>query len=116
MRNYTLIVHDVKDKDQSEMLSATLKEMDLIYYVFDDVAYFAGNHEALFDSWEEQSWDSFNGQMIILSEKFSKMVFELTVQTYDRFMKIYYKNGESETCIGEVIYETPKKIKMAANF
>lgn len=109
--NYSLTVRNVKNHDKFEDLYAALSEFDLVRYVFDTGAYFKKEKEAIFTSWEEQEWKSHDGQMIILSEKFPEMTFELTTQLADAFWKTYYKDGMTETCIGDIVYEAPKKIK-----
>ena len=111
MTNYSLVVRNVKNMEQYELLSSAIEEFDLEKYVFDTGAYFSKEKEAIFSTWEEQSWPSHHGQMIIISEKFPKMTFELTMQEGDCFSKTYYKDGSFENCIGEVIFEQPKKIE-----
>ena len=109
--NYSLVVRNVKNIDLYHQLSRLLEAMDLIKYVFNSGSYDIKTKEAIFDSWEEQKWDSFFGQMVNLSEMLPKMTFELTMQDGDSFSRMYFKDGISETCYGEVIYEAPKKIK-----
>lgn len=114
MINYSLVVRNVENAGQFESLSAALEEFDLERYVFDTGAYFSKEKEAIFSTWEEQNWLEHHGLMIIISEKFPKMTFELTMQENDCFDKYYYKDGEFERCMGEVIYERPKKIEWDA--
>ena len=114
MMNYSLVVRNVRNLEQFHKLDESLEEFDLYRYVFDTGAYYQKEKEAIFSTWEEQEWENYNGQMIILSEKYPKMTFELTVQIQDTFRKIYYKDGATEICIGEVIFEKPKKIEWDA--
>ena len=114
MINYSLAVRNVKNLDQYQLLSDALEELDLERYVFDDGAFFSKEKEAIFSTWEEQNWSNHHSQMIILSEKFPKMTFELTMQERDCFNRIYYKDGSFENCIGEVLFERPKKIEWDA--
>lgn len=111
MRNYSLVVRNVKTLEEFQALSDTLDEFDLKRYVFDSGGYYQKDKEAIFNCWEAQEWKMHHGQMIILSEKYPKMTFELTCQQEDAFVRIYYKDGDAETCYGEVIFEKPRKIK-----
>ena len=111
MRNYSLVVRNVRCHSQYLLLSSAIEEFDLEKYVFDTGAYFSKENEAIFSTWEEQNWTNYHSQMIILSERFPKMTFELTVQDGDCFSRTYYKDGTFEVCIGEVIYERPKEIE-----
>ena len=109
--NYSLVVRDVKNIEKYYQLSRVLEAMDLRKYVFDEGVYYKENSEAVFKTWEEQKWDSYFGQMINISEMFPEMTFELTMHVDDVFSRVYFKDGISETCYGEVLYEVPKKIK-----
>jgi len=111
MKNYSLVVRNVKNLGKFHNLSDALEEFDLYRYVFDTGAYYSKEHEAVFCSWEQQEWTAYEGHMIILSEKFPQMVFELTCQENDVFWKEYFKDGKTETCYGEVIFESPKTIE-----
>ena len=50
--------------------------------------------------------------MIILSEAFPKLTFELTCQEMETFWREYYKDGDYEECVGEVIFEHPRRINV----
>jgi len=110
MMNYSLVVRNVKSIEEYQHLHRILEAMDLINYVFEKGEYYPSK-EAVFNSCEEQNWNSFLGDMINISELFSEMVFELTIQAGKTFSRMYFKDGVSETCYGEVIYEAPKKIE-----
>lgn len=111
MNNFSLVVRNIKNLNEFQKLSDSVKELDLERYVFDVGAYYSKEKEAIFSCWESQEWREYNGQMIVLSEKHPKMTFELTIQHEDTFWRIYYKDGSTETCNGEVIFEQPVKIK-----
>lgn len=111
MRNYSLIIRNVKNVEQFQRLSEGLEEFDLQRYVFDTGTYFKKEKEAVFSCWEPQEWKNYRGQMIILSEKYPKMTFELTCQEEDVFWREYFKDGGTEQCIGEVVFEKPKRIE-----
>lgn len=110
MINFSLVVRNVKDYQDFEKLHSVLSEYDLINYVFDEGAYFEKEKEAIFVSWEEENWEAYNGQMITISEKLKKMTFELTCQYENQFWRVYYKDGQTETCAGDVVFERPRKI------
>lgn len=110
MTNYSLEVRNVKDLNEYKNLSESIEEFDLYRYVFDTGAYYKKYKEAVFKCWEAQKWEHYEGQMIILSEKYPQMTFELTCQQNERFWRIYFKDGATELCIGEVTFETPRKI------
>jgi len=110
MTNYSLAIRNVKSIDQYQQLCRILEAMDLINYVFEKGNYYQNSKEATFGCCEEQNWESCFGQMINISEMFPQMIFELTMQQEDNFSRVYFKDGSSETCYGEVIYEAPKKI------
>ena len=116
MNSYSLTVRNVKDYAAYSGLLETIKEFDLVRYVFDEGCYFSKENEAMFCTWEPQNWERYNGQMIIISEKHPHMIFELTVQHEDTFWRTYYEDGQTETCIGEVVFESPQKIKWAFAF
>ncbi len=110
MTNYSLVVRNVKNLEDFESLDAALEEFDLYRYVFDTGAYYHKEKEAIFSCWEAQEWQKYDGQMIVLSEKFPKMTFELTCQCGDSFWRVYYKDGAKEQCSGDVVFEKPRKI------
>ena len=108
MRKFSLVVHNVENQKRFEELTAAAEEMDLIHYVFDDGVYYEKDQEALFASWDEMNWSSSDGCMILWSEAYPDLLFELTVQDGDIFRKIYFKDGMTEVCVGEVVYESPR--------
>lgn len=110
MTNYSLVVRNIEDYNEFQKLTDGLKEFDLCHYVFGDGEYFIKEKEAIFCAWEEQKWNSYNGQMIILSEKYPKMTFELTCNEGLDFWRVYYKDGKAETCVGDVVFERPQNI------
>ena len=113
MVSYSLVVRNVKDFKEYVKLSDTLKEFDLIHYVFEDGYYCESAKEAVFRCWEEQLWNRSKGQMTIISEKYPHMSFELTCTIADEqcnSYKLYYKDGQDEFCAGDIVYETPRKI------
>ena len=113
MINYSLCVRNVKNFKEYVDLSDTLKEYDLINYVFEDGFYCESAKEAVFKCWEEQMWSRSKGQMIIISEKYPHMVFELTCTVADEqynSYKLYFKDGQDECCPGDIIYAAPVKI------
>jgi len=111
MKNYSLVVRNVKNLEEFQKLSDSIEELDLYRYVFDTGAYYKKEKEAIFCCWEQQEWRNYEGQMIILSEKYPKMTFELTCEEQQTFWRIYFKDGTTETCIGSVVFEKPKKIE-----
>ena len=111
MTNFTLEVRNVKTRDRYDKLCEAVKEFDLYKYVFDESCYFENSKGAYFSPYEPQSWNNSDGQMIILSEKFPEMIFELTCEQNGTFWREYYKDGEFEICYGEIIFERPRKIK-----
>ena len=111
MTNFSLEVQNVKSEKEFKELFETLNEFDLYRYVFDTGSYYKNDKEAVFKSWEEQKWEHYEGQMIIISEKFPNMTFELTCRDCERFWRIYFKDGITELCIGDVIFERPNQIK-----
>lgn len=113
MINYSLCVRNVKNFKEYVDLSDTLKEYDLINYVFEDGFYCESAKEAVYKCWEEQMWSRSKGQMIIISEKYPHMVFELTCTVADEHCnsyKLYFKDGQDECCPGDIIYAAPVKI------
>lgn len=114
MTSFSLRVRNVKNRDQFSALFESIEELDLNRYVFDTGAYYNDQKEAIFKCWEAQEWKSYNEQMIILSEKYPKLTFELTCQNEDAFWRIYYKDGINEQCNGEVLFERPIKIEWEA--
>ena len=108
---FTLEVRNVKTQDKYDKLCKAIKEFDLYKYVFDESSYFEVSKGAYFSSYEPQMWNSCTGQMIILSEKFPEMTFELTCEQMGNFCREYYKDGNWEQCFGEVIFEKPRTIK-----
>ena len=111
MKNYSLAVRGVENVDEFQRLSDSIDEFDLTRYVFDTGAFFQKEHEAIFSTWEAQEWCSHEGQMLILSEKYPKLTFELTCQEEDNFWRVYYKDGQTEECVGCVVFEQPKNIQ-----
>ena len=110
MKKFSLVVRNVKNKKEFDELNKRIQEYDLIKYVF-NIGIWC-NREARFETWEEQEWSSFDSNMILISESFPTMSFQLSINDEcDTFYRKYYRDGKSEICIGEVIYETPKKIK-----
>ncbi len=109
MNGYSLVVQNVKTYKEFEKLSDSLEKFDLIKYVFDAGTYFKKENEAMFCSWEEQKWEGYNGQMIIISEMFPQMIFELTVRCAEIFWRVYYQDGKTEICMGGVVYERPRE-------
>lgn len=113
MVSYSLVVRNVKDFKEYVKLSDTLKEFDLIHYVFEDGAYYKEAKEAVFKCYEEQMWSRNEGQMIIISEKYPRMTFELTCYAADSSMnayKMYFKDGQKEFCTGDIVFEAPRQI------
>lgn len=111
MTSFSLRVQNIKNLDKFLCLQQTLSEYDLICYVFNDGVYDKDEHEAQYNLWEEQKWHNGNGVMIKISELFPEMIFELTCNNKGNFWRIYYKDGETETCSGDVVFERPRKIK-----
>ena len=110
MTDFSLVVRNVKDFEEFEKLNKVLDQEDLFRYVFDEGKYYKKEKEAIYDSWEEQKWLYYEGEMIIVSEKFPDMTFELTCQDKERFWRVYFKDGQTELCIGEITFEKPKQI------
>ena len=111
MTNFSLEVRNVKNQNKYDKLCEAIKEFDLYKYVFDESCYSESSKEAYFSSYEPQTWNSCTGHMIILSEKFPEMIFELTCEQNGTFWREYYKDGEFEICYGEIIFERPRKFK-----
>jgi len=116
MINYSLTVQNVKNQGKFDSLFSTIKEFDLYRYVFDEGTYFEKEKEAVFKSWEAQGWERHKGTMIIISEKYPEMIFELTCHDEDNFWRLYLKDGATEFCLGEVIFERPRKFAWSENF
>jgi len=113
MINFSLCVRNVKSFKEYYQLSETLKEYDLIKYVFEDGVYLDAGKEAVFRSWEPQTWAANEGQLIIISEKYPHMSFELTCTSAEGELnsyRMYFKDGQTEFCCGDIVYEAPRKI------
>ena len=110
---YYLTVRKVKNSQQFDELSEELKKYDLLYYAFDSGTYTEKNGEAFFCPFEGVTWFNHAADMIMISEKFPKMYFELEGigEEYGDFWKEYYHDGECEVCRGEVVFEQPKKVQ-----
>ena len=111
MTRFILDVRNVKTQDAYDTLCKKIEEFDLFKYVFDESCYFENYKEAYFSDWEPQAWRNCDSQMIILSENFPEMTFELTCEQDGTFWREYYKDGDCEQCFGEIIFERPRRIK-----
>lgn len=110
---YSLAVRNVRTFKEYVDLSDTLKEYDLINYVFEDGFYYKKAKEAIFKCWDEQAWSRHKGQMIIISEKYPHMAFELTCTTAEEqcnSYRLYFMDGLNECCPGDIVYAAPKHI------
>ena len=96
--------------EEFQQLNTYLEEKDFLMYVFCAGDYSSEHKAAFYDSWEPQKWNHGNGEMVILSERFPHMTFQLTCCEDGKHWQVYYKDGINEVCVGDVIYEQPKKI------
>ena len=110
---YFMEVRNIKNEDQYAELVKFMREKDLFGYVFEEGKYIDCTHEAMFGSFEEVRWAERPIVMIMISEKFPNMTFEITGdgESYGDLWKEYYHEGEIECCSGEIIYEQPRKIQ-----
>lgn len=120
---YTLEVRKIKNEEQFQELVEELKAHDLIGYAFDEGHFPAipytnlrernKSHEALFYPYDEAKWYDHSAVMIMISEKFPNMYFELSGvgEDFGDFWKEYYHDGEVEECAGEIVYAQPKRIQ-----
>ena len=110
---FILEVRNIKNEKEYNKLLEYLTEKDLMGYAFEKGAYIDFTHEAVFCPFEEVEWKDHAAVMVVMSEKFPKMTFELTGdgQSYGDLWKEYYHDGKVECCSGDIIYEQPKKIQ-----
>ena len=111
--DYSLVVRGIKNEKKFEELQEELENKELILYAFQNGAYDVKNHEAYFPSYEDTTWRDHSKTMVMISEKFPKMTFELECvgNNYTRFWKEYYHDGVVETCDGDVVYAQPKRVQ-----
>ena len=117
---YTLEVRKIKNEAQFNELVDELRSRELIGYAFDDGHYPATissiNHkynDAIFYSYDECKWYDHAEDMVVISEKFPNMYFELSGEgeAFGDYWKEYYHDGDIEECRGEIVYEQPKKVQ-----
>ena len=110
MRVYSLVVRNIKDFDECNKLSEEIERLDLRRYVFDECAYYKKEHEVIFTRCEPEEWQYYEKQMEDLSRKFPDFTFELSCSENMNHWREYYKNGETEFCAGDIVYERPRQI------
>lgn len=110
---YSMEVRKIKNKSQYDKLVKYLQKNDLIGYAFDKCTYIDVTKEAVFSAYDWVNWNTRPIIMIMMSEKFPEMTFEITGygESYGDVWKEYYHDGEVECCRGEIIYEQPRKIQ-----
>lgn len=110
---YSLNVRNIRTEEQFKNLEKTLKMYDLIRYVFETGFYDPKHNEAEFQCYEEQKWIDHERDMEEIAEKFPDMYFRLNGigQDIGDYWCEYYHNNQSENCIGEIVYEQPRKIE-----
>ena len=111
--DYTLTVRKVKNEKAFESLKAVLRKYDIINYALDEGEFEQEHNEAVFYPFEETTWYRHSEDMVMISERFPKMYFELSGigEAAGDYWKEYYHDGDIEMCRGEVVYEQPKKVQ-----
>lgn len=109
---FSLKVRNISESEY-ERLNEILKDKDLLNYVFCCPNYDAFHFEAEYPSYEDQRWYNSEEDMKTISEFFPNAVFELSGEgeEFGDFWREYFKDGKTEYCCGEIIYETPKEIE-----
>jgi hypothetical protein len=110
---YRLMVLKVKNEEQFHKLEEELKRRDILRYALDSGSYSKERKEAEFLPSEACSWLRHAEDMVMISEKFPNMTFELECigEVFGNYWKEYYHDGQTEYCRGEVVYEQPKKVQ-----
>ena len=112
---YALTARCLENKSQYKELVEELEKRDLVRYAFDDGIYSDRHNykEAKFYPYEAVGWGDHAKDMVMLSEKFSNVYFELSGdgEDFGDFWKEYYHDGECEFCRGEIVYEQPRKVQ-----
>ena len=116
MRYYTkfeLTVRNIESLRQFEELTEILEDRELLLYAFNPGVYYLDDKEASFATYDEVEWKDYPAEMVMISEKFPRMYFELEGcgQDVGDFWKAYFHDGECEMCRGEIVYEQPKKMQ-----
>ena len=91
-------------------VKSTLAESDLFGYVFDADEWF---HDDIlyFGPYDIQRWYEHEETMKKISLKYPDKVFRLECDGEDgeKWLE-YYQNGNSEECVGRIVYSEPKTI------
>ena len=106
---YDLDIKPVTETD-IESIKTTLAEFDLFEDIFDADEWFHDNI-LYFGAYDIQRWYEHEETMKKISLKYPDKVFRLECVGEDgeRWLE-YYQNGESEECVGRIVYAEPKTI------
>lgn len=113
MTQYSLNVRKVRNEQEFDILVNELTRREIIRYALDNGFYYPHMKEASFGSYDPVRWNNHVQDMVMISEQFPAMYFELegAGEPIGDFWKEYYHDGEVEYCRGEIVYEQPKKVQ-----
>lgn len=108
---YSMTVHNVKDKEQFDALCESLDAYGILRYALDSGSMYEDTAE--FCSYNEVKWYEHEEDMKDISKKFPDMVFQLRGYGEDPedIWEKYFKYGDCEECIAQVIIPKPERIK-----
>lgn len=110
---FSLYVQGMKsEKDYNDVLQ-WLKDQDIMDYALYEDGYIPVSAVQYYSCAEPVNWFSSNEDMIELSKAFPEFTFRLDGdgEASDDMWTHYYKNGEDELCMVQMIYPPPTKIK-----
>lgn len=111
--DHTLDVKNVKSREEYSELCTALSEMNILEYALTEGDYSEDTQSAYFYTLESVKWYNHAEDMDKISIQFPDMTFMLEGhgEDFGDIWRDYYKNGECNSCRGEIKFEEPTTIK-----
>ena len=111
--DYYLTARKVLTEERFHKLVEELKTRNIVGYALDEGWYRAKDQQAEFTCCDMVKWYDHAEDMIMVSEKFPEMTFELEGhgEEFGDFWREYYHDGECEECRGDLVFEQPRKVQ-----
>ena len=108
--DYSLTVKNIKDQEEFDSLVNTLKEHEIIEYALDNGWF--NSHVAEFSTYDAVKWYDSEKDMMEISKLYPGMYFMLegSGEEFGDLWREYFKNGITEHCNGNIVFEKPQII------